>query len=298
MTIINGKIPLVNLTALSVGGFLQANAAYWFEQWRIAARNAGYDLTITSIADAYREYAVQERIFRQRYTPVYTQYAAGKVDRRLWLNSYWYRKPGYAAAAVPGTSNHGRGLAVDIKDVGGFTSKFYKWLKATGADYGFSNTEGASVNEAWHWVHNGKAVPPKPLPETNTPTPTPETVEFLMTLSHDEQVELLRRVRNLDVQTTGADGQVPSVASRIIHIESQVSGLPDALAALPNSTLMTPVSGVDPSTGLIQTHPAADWLTVMAFRVAEGASPEVVVSAIPESIAEAVLDLLAERIGR
>lgn len=175
MTIINGKIPLVNLTALSVGGFLQANAAYWFEQWRIAARNAGYDLTITSIADAYREYAVQERIFRQRYTPVYTQYATGKVDRRLWLNSYWYRKPGYAAAAVPGTSNHGRGLAVDIKDVGGFTSKFYKWLKATGADYGFSNTEGASVNEAWHWVHNGKAIPPKPAPPKPAPEQAPTT---------------------------------------------------------------------------------------------------------------------------
>lgn len=180
MTIINGKIPTVNLTALSVGGFLQANAAYWFEQWRIAASKAGHDLTITSIADAYRVYAVQERIFRQRYTPLPTQFAPGKTDRRLWVGVYWYRKPGYAAAAVPGTSNHGKGVAVDIKNVGGFTSEFYKWLKATGADYGFSNTEGASVNEAWHWVHDGKVVPPKPAPPKPTPTTPQEYTEMFI----------------------------------------------------------------------------------------------------------------------
>lgn len=173
MTIINGKIPLNDLTALSVGGFLQANTAYWFEQWRIAAVKAGHNLTITSVADAYRNYAIQERIFRERYTPQKT--GGGYYnDVRWWNNTRYVRKQGHAAAAIPGTSNHGRGLAVDLKNVGAEKGAYYQWLAATGPSYGFTNTEGKSVNELWHWVHNGKVIPhtpqpPKPLPNTSNP---------------------------------------------------------------------------------------------------------------------------------
>lgn len=62
---------------------------------------------------------------------------------------------------------------------------------------------------------------------------------FLMSLTPDEQTELLRRVRNLDSQVTGADGQDPSTTGRVIKIESQVNGLPDALSAI-----MLQVNGV------------------------------------------------------
>lgn len=62
---------------------------------------------------------------------------------------------------------------------------------------------------------------------------------FLMSLTPDEQTELLRRVRNLDSQVTGADGQDPSTTGRVIKIESQVNGLPDALSAI-----MAQVNGV------------------------------------------------------
>lgn len=187
MTIINGKIPLYDLTALSVGGFLQANAAYWFEQWRIAAVKAGHNLTITSVADAYRNYAIQERIFRERYTPQKT--GGGYYnDVRWWNNTRYVRKQGHAAAAIPGTSNHGRGLAVDLKNVGAEKGEFYRWLADTGPSYGFTNTEGKSVNELWHWVHNGKAIPakpqpPKPLPDT-APT-TPQEYAEMFIISND-----------------------------------------------------------------------------------------------------------------
>lgn len=177
MTIINGKIPLNDLTALSVGGFLQANTAYWFEQWRIAAVRAGHNLTITSVADAYRNYAIQERIFRDRYTPQKT--GGGYYnDVRWWNNTRYVRKQGHAAAAIPGTSNHGRGLAVDLKNVGAEKGAYYQWLAATGPSYGFTNTEGKSVNELWHWVHNGKAIPSNPQPPKQPavePEPKPET---------------------------------------------------------------------------------------------------------------------------
>lgn len=179
MTIINGKIPLYDLTALSVGGFLQANAAYWFEQWRIAAAKAGHNLTITSVADAYRNYAIQERIFLERYTPQKT--GGGYYNDVRWFNNVRYvRKQGYAAAAIPGTSNHGKGLAVDLKSVGAEKGAYYQWLASTGPSYGFTNTEGRSVNELWHWVHDNRAKPVAPAPTPPAIPNLPEVDEDML----------------------------------------------------------------------------------------------------------------------
>ena len=73
------------------------------------AKNAGHILKISGPSSAYRTYAVQELIFRQRYTTT-----NNGTPGRLWEGRYWYKKPGVAAAAVPGTSNHGWGLACDV----------------------------------------------------------------------------------------------------------------------------------------------------------------------------------------
>lgn len=149
----NGMIPADAMTALSVGGFLLPAAAQNFESWKAVARNAGWNLTITSAADAFRTYGIQERIFRARYT---TTYLAGRPTK-VWQNKTWWLRPGQATAAVPGTSNHGKGLAVDIKNAGGFSGAFYKWMAETGPAFGWSNTEGRSINEPWHWVNDNVA---------------------------------------------------------------------------------------------------------------------------------------------
>lgn len=151
-TYANGQIPTSAMTRLSVGGYLLPAAANNFELWRAHAARDGRNLTITSAADAFREYAIQERIFRERYT---TTYLAGRPTKR-WNNVTWYLKPGQATAAVPGTSNHGKGLAVDIKNAGGFNGAFYKWMSQTGPLYGWSNAEGRSINEPWHWVNDNR----------------------------------------------------------------------------------------------------------------------------------------------
>jgi hypothetical protein len=64
-------------------------------------------------------------------------------------------------AAVPGTSVHGWGRAVDFEDAGGeltFTSAGYRWLKANAARFGFVHPSwaepGQSSSEAWHWEHS------------------------------------------------------------------------------------------------------------------------------------------------
>ena len=106
-----------------------------------------------ALTDSYRPLAVQERIFRERYRVQLL--GSGKYgDVRWWKGLRWVRVTG-AAAAVPGTSNHGDGEAVDVTGLGGFGGTRFKQLASLAARYGWDNREGASIGEAWHWTFNG-----------------------------------------------------------------------------------------------------------------------------------------------
>jgi len=79
---------------------------------------------------------------------------AGQVAAR----NYWCSLGLCQFAAVPGTSMHGWGKAVDFADQGGtltFTSIGYAWLKANAAAYCFVHPAwaepGGSAPEPWHW---------------------------------------------------------------------------------------------------------------------------------------------------
>ena len=76
---------------------------------RAAAARAGILLKSAGFHDSYRPYETQDRTFRARYS---TSPIPGRPTKR-WLGRTWWLRPGMATAAVPGTSNHGRGLAVD-----------------------------------------------------------------------------------------------------------------------------------------------------------------------------------------
>lgn len=67
-------------------------------------------------------------------------------------------KPGLAA--VPGTSNHGFAVAVDL--CGGVEAgqgEAYEWLRARAVDFGWDNPDWArpdgSRPEPWHWEYIG-----------------------------------------------------------------------------------------------------------------------------------------------
>lgn len=207
----NGRLEPSRLKRLSVGGYLTPGAADAFEGLRTAGSRAGVNVTITSTADAYRLYAIQERIFTERYQTTYTEYAPGRVDKRRWQNRDWFRRRGTAAAAVPGTSNHGLGLAVDIANVGGFHSAFYGWLIDNAPNFGFSNSEGRSVGEAWHWVyspalHALKGGGGSTTPGTTPPT-TPPAKDDDMPLTNDEIDRIAHRVwtfQNGDLEAADA----------------------------------------------------------------------------------------------
>ncbi len=130
--------------------------------WRAltaAAAAAGHTLQATSSVDSYRPYAVQESTFRARYT---TTRLAGRPSV-VWSGRTWWQRAGTAAAAVPGTSNHGWGLAVDVANASG---ALLAWLLVGGDLYGWS---WELQSEAWHIRYcDGDRVPAAVLAHETT----------------------------------------------------------------------------------------------------------------------------------
>lgn len=128
--------------------------------WDRAVKKFGKKVLITG---ALRSYATQKRIFLERYeVGAYSPYG----DYRRW-NGVQYGRVRNAAAAVPGTSNHGSGDAVDVKtrryagDPSHATAVVFtswgdrdrkRFLKVA-APYGWRDTEGRRVGELWHLTY-------------------------------------------------------------------------------------------------------------------------------------------------
>jgi hypothetical protein len=127
----NGRIPAAALTSLSFkpGHMLRCDAAAMLEELSAAyAERFGRSLPLT---DTYRSYSQQ-------------------VSTRA-------AKPGLAA--VPGTSNHGWGLAIDLDaPASNPGSAQYKWLRANAPLYGWDNPgwarPGGSKPEPWHFEYS------------------------------------------------------------------------------------------------------------------------------------------------
>jgi cell wall-associated NlpC family hydrolase len=127
----NGLIPPSAMCPLGAAGHsLRCDAAAAYRAMSAAFEGAfGTSICIT---DSYRTYAGQVRLYGQ--------------------------KP--ALAAVPGTSNHGWGLAVDL--CGGiqtFGTPQYTWMKANSGRFGFLHPDwaepGNGREEPWHWEFAG-----------------------------------------------------------------------------------------------------------------------------------------------
>jgi LAS superfamily LD-carboxypeptidase LdcB len=127
----NGRIPASALCGLTfASGELRCDAAAAIEQLNSAYHQAfGTDLTID---DSYRSYAAQ-------------------VACRLTKGS---------VCAVPGTSNHGLGKAVDLGGgVQTWGTKQHSWLVANAGAFGWMEPSWAlprgSKPEPWHWEFAG-----------------------------------------------------------------------------------------------------------------------------------------------
>jgi cell wall-associated NlpC family hydrolase len=127
----NGLIPPSAMCPLGVAGHqLRCDAAAAYRAMSAAFATAfGSPICIT---DSYRTYASQVKLYGE--------------------------KP--SLAAVPGTSNHGWGLAVDL--CGGiehYGTAQYGWMKANAGRFGFLHPDwaepGNGREEPWHWEYAG-----------------------------------------------------------------------------------------------------------------------------------------------
>ncbi|WP_152191923.1 M15 family metallopeptidase [Georgenia satyanarayanai] len=117
----NGRIPAQALAPIGATGHsMWAPAAANLEKLLAHAEADGVDIGIN---DSYRTYDRQVEL----------------VDR-LGL----YNEGGLAA--VPGTSNHGWGRAVDLR----LDSEALTWMRANGEKYGFVED---TPRETWHWAY-------------------------------------------------------------------------------------------------------------------------------------------------
>ena len=109
---------------------LRADAAADFA--RLTAASLAERGTALCVTDSYRSYAGQVDVFA--------------------------RKP--RLAAVPGTSRHGLGVALDLGcGVESFDTEAHRWMQANGPRFGWVHPAwagpGGSMPEPWHWEHAG-----------------------------------------------------------------------------------------------------------------------------------------------
>ncbi len=128
----NGMIPSGKLCAIGSGHMLRCDAAAAYLKLATAYRaQFGKSLCIT---DSYRSYASQVSLYQ--------------------------RKP--SLAALPGTSNHGWGVAVDLcGGVDKYNTTQYQWMKSHASAYGWVHPawadQGGNREEPWHWEFGNPA---------------------------------------------------------------------------------------------------------------------------------------------
>jgi hypothetical protein len=186
----NGKLPASLLTPIPVpsGGRLHHLAA---RSWTAMVNHAAVDgvrFRGISTGDCYRSYDAQVTLFQQRYVP------GPGPGQKTWNGVVYHLKTGMAPAAVPGTSNHGDGLAIDAcaLDAAGkivaldpspgttIGRRAYQWLMDHYVAYGWSHEYTDPKSEPWHlhyWI--GDKVPPA-LGYSPPPTNSSEETDMLI----------------------------------------------------------------------------------------------------------------------
>lgn len=139
-----GRVPEELMRPIEGKGKLHRLAADAYEAMDAAANTEGIDLAPTSQADTYRSLETQEYGFFQRYTDKPNKKQA-KTTPRIYKGKAWYLKsPKLAPMAVPGTSQHNLGIAIDIAHASG---KRLEWLLKHAQSFGFS---WEVQSEPWH----------------------------------------------------------------------------------------------------------------------------------------------------
>jgi hypothetical protein len=160
----NGQINQNLLTNCGIGKMVMyRKASIALDAMRKAASAEGIYFSATG---TYRTDDQQVTLFKQRFTTENT----GRT-MRIWQGRRYWLKPKVALAAVPGTSNHGWGLAIDIAldanqdlefewPVSALDNSALDWLLQNADDYGFG---WELDSEPWHLRYYVGDATPKAL---------------------------------------------------------------------------------------------------------------------------------------
>lgn len=126
MTAANGRLPSSALGSIPYGKLEHSAAVAWNDMRSYIGKRHGVWIRPNGPNSSYRTYAAQVYF--------YNLWKAGRGN----------------TAAYPGTSNHGRGDAVDV-----LTTAMAYYIRKYGHLFGWSHAEGAQVGEWWHFTYVG-----------------------------------------------------------------------------------------------------------------------------------------------
>lgn len=141
--VLNGELPK-NLVKKINGHELEVHACNKLMELNVKYKEKfGKDIPI---GGANRSFNTQNSIFDWPY------YDKNGKGRKKGTN-------GGVAAAKPGTSQHGWGLAIDTSNLGDKGSPKFDWMDANAPKYGWVNPgwakKGGAGHEPWHWEYIG-----------------------------------------------------------------------------------------------------------------------------------------------
>lgn len=140
------------MRTIATGHRLKKNAAASYARMQAVGMPAG------GINSSYRDPAEQVRLFLARYR-VQATGNGPYGDARTWKGVRYVRHSAKGMVAIPGTSEHERGLALDIDT----DSPAHAWMLRHGAAHGWVRNIPA---EPWHFEYrpalDTKPTPPKP----------------------------------------------------------------------------------------------------------------------------------------
>lgn len=200
----NGKLPSSILEPIGMGRFMMVREAA--RAHRALMKKASRDgIKLWTSGSPYRSYEGQVSLFKRRYdkTP-----KPAPWRKEFWQGEWWWLKKAgngrpVAGAAKPGTSNHGKGCAIDWarKNSLGITvsldDRTLRWLAENAPKYGFYNTV-KSENWHWCWVLGDGPMPPAVLAEEGDypQADTPPQMPTLKRGSVGEDVKVLQTKLN------------------------------------------------------------------------------------------------------
>jgi len=242
----NGQLPVAILALIGIGSaVMEKTAARAFRAMFFSLRKE-LGVILKEVGD-YRTFIEQLNLFLSRYKPVdfSTYNNTPSAHRKYWgaaavygyTSVYWIKKDfSYATAAVPGTSNHGWGLALDIAEEYDDDSapdpirdKVVLWIIANGDRFGIC---AELQSEKWHWrYYRGDAIPQAVLDYESgivippDPDPTPpggqinvvyQTIELRKGSSGPEVIRIQQIMNEVSGSGLTADGQFGSMTETAV----------------------------------------------------------------------------------